>query len=118
MNDGTPQFPNFFGTSAAAPAAAAIAALMLEAQPSLSVLEVYKILRETAIDFLDFGFDFDSGYGLCNAPAAVQVASDTRPSHVAQIARELARLLRCARHRDEWRVQRSAGPARKRVDIT
>jgi hypothetical protein len=63
---------------------AAIAALMLEAQPSLSVQEVYKILRETAIDFDNYGFDFDSGYGLCNAEAAVQVAANTRPSHVVQ----------------------------------
>jgi subtilisin family serine protease len=84
IDDDTPEFPNFFGTSASAPAAAAIAALMLEAQPSLTVPEVYKILRETAVDFDDFGFDFNSGHGFCNAAVAVQKASDTRPSHVAQ----------------------------------
>lgn len=84
VDDDTPEFPNFLGTSASAPAAAAIAALMLEAQPSLTVPEVYAILRETAVDFGDFGFDFTSGHGFCNAAVAVQKASDTRPSHVAQ----------------------------------
>jgi hypothetical protein len=77
--DDTPEFPNFFGTSASAPAAAAIAALMLEAQPSLTVPEVYKILRETAIDIGDFGFDFTSGHGFCDAPEPRRAGRWRRP---------------------------------------
>ena len=64
----------FFGTSAAAPHAAAIAALTLQARPALSVDEVYSILKQTAVDFLAPGYDEDSGTGLCNAAAAVNAA--------------------------------------------
>ena len=77
-------FPNFFGTSAAAPHAAAIAALMLDAQPTLTVQEIYSTLKNTAIDMGVAGFDYDSGAGLCNAPEAVQAASNTRPSVTAE----------------------------------
>ncbi len=64
-------FPDFFGTSAAAPHAAAIAALMLEANPALSPANVNALLRSTAIDMDAAGFDFESGYGLVQADAAV-----------------------------------------------
>ena len=45
--DGT-GFPNFFGTSASAPNAAAIAALLLEAAPGLEPNEIYDALRDSA----------------------------------------------------------------------
>jgi hypothetical protein len=64
----------FFGTSAAAPNVAAIALLMLQANPDLKPLEVYEILEETAIDMNDEGFDFESGHGFVNALAAVTEA--------------------------------------------
>ncbi|MBD2102311.1 S8 family serine peptidase [Leptolyngbya sp. FACHB-261] len=75
-------FPNFFGTSAAAPNAAAVAALVLEANPDLSPQELYRILERTAIDMddpstpgFDRGFDFASGFGLIQADRAVAAAT-------------------------------------------
>lgn len=64
--------PNFFGTSAAAPHAAAVAALLLEASPALSPTRVYQILRQTALDVESPGPDILSGAGLIDAIAAVQ----------------------------------------------
>lgn len=64
-------FRNFFGTSAAAPHAAAVAALMLEANASLTADEAIEILQSTAIDIEEPGFDFRSGSGLIDALDAV-----------------------------------------------
>lgn len=67
-------FPNFFGTSAAAPHAAAAAALMLEANSILSPQMVYDILEFGAVDMGVSGFDLDTGYGLIEADAAIAEA--------------------------------------------
>jgi len=75
--------PNFTGTSAAAPYAAAIAALLIDyvAQAGgqdaheatyFSPQELYWLVESTAIDMGPPGFDADSGYGLCQAFHAVQ----------------------------------------------
>jgi len=69
-------FPNFFGTSAAAPNAAA---LMWEAVPGANADQIYQAMRDGAVDMLyrqgsenlAFGVDDDSGHGLVQAGAAL-----------------------------------------------
>ncbi|MBD2752343.1 S8 family peptidase [Spirosoma validum] len=77
-NDG---FPNFDGTSAAAPHAAGVAALLQEkARNSMSPDNVLLRLRTTAIDMddpytpgFDTGFDFGTGFGLIQADKALMI---------------------------------------------
>lgn len=74
------RYPNFFGTSAAAPAAAAIAALMLEVNPSLTPAEILQIMQETAIDVAGYrawpGVDDTTGHGLVDANRAIEKAAE------------------------------------------
>lgn len=84
------QFPNFFGTSASAPHAAAVAVLMIDKarrhHRTLSPDRIYGILEDTALDmkfsaartigpfpfpFGSKGFDFDSGFGFIDAVRAI-----------------------------------------------
>ncbi|HSE85002.1 MAG TPA: S8 family serine peptidase [Candidatus Binatia bacterium] len=66
-------FPNFFGTSAAAPHAAGVAVLLLQAKSNLTPGELYKSLENTAIDMGPPGFDNNTGFGLIQADAALAV---------------------------------------------
>lgn|GEM_PF-1167659 len=63
--------PNFFGTSAAAPHVAGVAAILLQVRPSFTPHQSYSTLETTAIDMGDPGYDTSSGWGLVNATAAV-----------------------------------------------
>ena len=63
--------PNFFGTSAAAPSAAGVAALIRQAAPSATNTQVYNALKTTALDMNTPGYDLLTGYGLIQADAAI-----------------------------------------------
>ncbi len=69
-SDGT-IFPNFFGTSAAAPHAAAVAALLLDLAPASTPTEILAALTGTAIDMDAPGVDLWTGHGLIQADAAL-----------------------------------------------
>ena len=71
----TPGFLPFFGTSAAAPHAAAIAALVKSANPKLTNAQITKILHSSVVDNMEPGPDRDGGYGVMLALPAVQAAS-------------------------------------------
>jgi hypothetical protein len=69
-----------------------VAALLLERNPQLQPKDIKQILQSTAVDIilrnhedgtktaLKNGFDFDSGYGLINAEAAVDLAKNFQAS--------------------------------------
>jgi len=70
----TPGFLPFFGTSAAAPHAAGIAALVLSVRPGWTPQQVLTAITSTALDSMAPGIDRDSGYGVAMAVPAVQYA--------------------------------------------
>ena len=70
---GTP-FDPFFGTSAAAPHAAAIAALVKSRNLAQTSAQISQALTSTAIDIDAPGWDRDAGFGIVMAFQSVQVA--------------------------------------------
>lgn len=64
-------FPNFFGTSAAAPSAAAVAALLLQSEPALTQTQVKARLIATARPVGAAGFNILTGAGLIDAFTAI-----------------------------------------------
>jgi subtilisin family serine protease len=71
VSTSTPGFSTFCGTSAAAPHAAAIAALMLQAVPSLTRSSIQSAINARALDIEAAGTDRDSGAGIVDALGAV-----------------------------------------------
>ena len=67
-------FTPFFGTSASAPHAAAVAALLKDVDPDLRPAGIARILRETSLERGDPGFDTTWGFGLIDAFAAAKRA--------------------------------------------
>jgi hypothetical protein len=64
----------FFGTSAAAPHAAAVAALLKSYRPSLTPTQLRSILTSQALDIEAKGVDQDSGYGIVMANRTLERA--------------------------------------------
>jgi Subtilase family len=64
-------FPNFFGTSAATPHVASIAALLLQADPSLTPAQIYSTLRNNTLAMGGAaGYNTASGFGFVQADLA------------------------------------------------
>ncbi len=61
----------FYGTSAAAPSAASVAALVKSANPSLTAAQIHTALTSTAVDIMSTGFDRDAGNGIVMAWEAI-----------------------------------------------
>jgi hypothetical protein len=71
----TPGFFGFFGTSAATPHAAGIAALVKSAQLNISNSGIRTIMTNTALDIMASGVDRDTGVGITLAKPAVAAAT-------------------------------------------
>jgi subtilisin family serine protease len=74
-----PGFAPFCGTSAAAPQAAAIAALVISYRPTLTSAQIRTILTSTSLDIETPGWDNASGFGIVMpgpALAAAKAAAD------------------------------------------
>ena len=70
----TPGFLPFFGTSAAAPTAAGIAALVKSARPDYTNAKILNVMKNSALDIRATGIDRDSGSGLVMGKNAVDLA--------------------------------------------
>ncbi len=70
----TPGFLPFYGTSAAAPHAAAIAALVKAARPDYTNAQILQAMKATALDIRGAGVDRDAGSGITMAKEAVDYA--------------------------------------------
>ena len=65
----------FYGTSAAAPHAGAIAGLLKSANPALTPAQIRTILTSTALDVESVGYDNISGFGIVQAFQAMQAVA-------------------------------------------
>jgi subtilisin family serine protease len=72
-----PPFCAFFGTSAAAPHSAGVAALLLDKDPTLTPAEVQGALTRGAVDIGTPGFDDASGFGRLDALASAETSTDS-----------------------------------------
>jgi hypothetical protein len=87
FNDGDP-YPNFFGTSAAAPHAAAVAALLVHSrkkydrQTNVSPFDIRTLLQGSAGKFsgLSSTHDFVGGNGYVRADSAIKSIANARPT--------------------------------------
>ncbi len=82
-----PSYPNFFGTSAATPHVASIAALMLQANSTLTPTVIYSALRTSALamaggvpNAASAVYNFNAGYGFVQADAAFALVPPGAPT--------------------------------------
>jgi len=80
---GVPGWSLFCGTSASAAHAAAIAAVVLQAKPGMTVPQMRTAFGASALDIEGTGFDVNSGVGIVMAPAAVSAATDGAPASIS-----------------------------------
>jgi Subtilase family len=80
VSTAAPGFGTFFGTSAAAPHAAAIAGLLKSANPSFTPAQIRAALTGSAIDIEAPGVDRDSGAGIVDAVKALQAIGVPTPT--------------------------------------
>jgi Subtilase family len=80
--ENNPNYPNFFGTSAAGPHAAGIAALMLQANSTATPTQIYTALRTSALPMTGSGAtpNLNSGYGFIQADAALALIPPGAPT--------------------------------------
>lgn len=76
----SPGFPNFFGTSAATPHVAGIAALMLQANPAVTPTQIYDALRNSALPMSSSSSDYNAGSGFVQADAAMALIPQVVPA--------------------------------------
>lgn len=76
----TPGFIPFFGTSAAAPHAGALMALLKQASPGATRTQLYNAMINSAIDIEAPGVDRDSGYGVFMPLRAMNALGVTGPA--------------------------------------
>jgi subtilisin-like proprotein convertase family protein len=67
VSTSVPDFEQFFGTSAAAPSAAGIAALVRSGNPTATIADVRDAFAATALDLAPAGVDARSGHGILRA---------------------------------------------------
>ncbi len=79
VSTGVTGFQPFAGTSAAAPHAGAIAALILSYNHSLTPAQIRAAMQSSALDIMAPGYDRDSGYGIVTVPAAIAALPATAP---------------------------------------
>jgi len=118
--EGAPQIANpgffdFFGTSASAPYTAAVAALLLQADPSATPTEIYNALRDTA-DGPISGFDSRLGFGLIQGDKALSALGvqpkpvpepSTTPAFLCATVMIVGLTLKRAKHRSNKIAQSS-----------
>ncbi len=71
-------YATVFGTSFASPLVAGVASLMLDVNPDLTPDEIIQILQATCRDMGAPGFDIETGWGLVQADAALEMSVPER----------------------------------------